>query len=259
MGDQDKNSERIQDYLSGDLSKSQRLDFENELQNNDDLRSELQLYQNVNEELGNTTVSDFRKQLEKFNQEEDHSSNAHSRPKNRRWIIIFSVLIILAAFILWKVNNQPNTAEKVDLIIAQIDPADVLGPMPGNRDERSNEPTIEVPMLFLKAQQAIDNQLYEQAKSYLTQLSDTDQVVLGEKYDFSLGLMQLLTREYDNAISSFRKTSDDKYPNRHWYLALAFIQINNLDSTRFHLEQLLKLSNNTNLKLKATSLLESLN
>jgi hypothetical protein len=254
MAKQNNNDKKIQDYLSGDLSGSQRQEFEEELNKDADLQADFHLYQQVEEELGNKPALEFRKKLEAINLEDHNQSNYNSR----RWFIPISIVLIIAALFIWWNKRVANPTQSAQQIIAQIQPAEVLGPDISTNirgDETFEDREIKQ---WETAIQSINDAAYEKAQSLLLQIPTDQQSAIGETYYFALGLVHLKTGAYKDAIPAFQQIADEAYPNRHWYLALAHLQLEEQDKAIFHLQEVLNLPNSKELKTEAQSLLNAL-
>lgn len=212
-------------YLNGSLTGEKKEAFEQELARNEALRSELSLYQEINQTLEDKELRKFSTQV--LAASEDHF-NALSSTRKRPFLaprmaisIAASFIVLLfAAYWIWfrtpSLDHQGLYAE-----YAQHD---------YSISERQSESELN------RAEQLLKSGEFAQAipilKNYLEKEEDAADVQL------LLGIAWLELDSTDAAATTFRqlKTAHPLFANEaSWYLSLTHLKKNNLDSAIINL------------------------
>lgn len=265
MEDRKKYIDQIPDYLDDLLTAGEKAAFEKRLQEDAVLGRELELQYQVIHSLGDAEQRDFRKILEDFNRQTPVSDRGIDPPKSRsvfRLVGIAAAVLLLLGALVWIIFPTPSTSQLLAAYIDQIEAADVLPPDDIARSQRgdSREPVAGVgeskDAAWQQARQLFRQERYTEA---LAAFEAIEPAVLPRKdaFFFEKGVLYLLNDRPGPAIEFLQQVEPgfNPYATR-WYLALAYLQLDQSDRGKSQLLLLLDRSNPW--QDKARELLDSL-
>lgn len=155
--------------------------------------------------------------------------------KQRRWqspiiAIAASLALLLVALVIW----QPFQSQTDQLVASYT----TENPFPNNLVRKGNSKAI--PDLRLEAAETYVEGDYSSAASLYEQLRTSDKSTVEDA--LFLGLCQLYTQQYEAAVATFETAKpqsvvEDQFQQEiNWFLALAYIQQDNISDARTQLE-----------------------
>ena len=215
MDQEDIKSIKVQRYLDGDMSKSELLEFEQELQQDPALQGLTENYRMITNGIRYHARKDAWntiQQLENDFSEDETDINSSGR---KLWPVIavaasLSILVIGLAYIIFNINISNRLFEE------HFTPYQALVHAP----TRSEETPLT---LKERAFSAYSNENYQQAISLFEEIdaSENDPLIW-----FYLGNSYLATENPEAAIEYFQKVLSEQTPLKpqaQWYLGLSYL------------------------------------
>jgi len=231
-----KNQTLIDDYLKDNLSGIERAKFLSQLESDSELAGELTFMKNMNEALSQNRAERLKEKFINWDKENNSSVVKGKEVKLIPWkkYLAVAASISLLIFLSWSLNSN----EKINTL-AIFDANFTVYPSEINRNSISDRSMI-----------SYSNKDYNIAISLLGESADPSA-------NFFLGNSFLAISEPNKAILALENYTGSKYKlAAQWYLALAHLQNDDLDSSRAVLNKL-KLQKGAYGK-KANSLLKTI-
>jgi hypothetical protein len=230
-------TDKIDRYLSNEMSSQEREAFERELQNSDALRNALSLQQDIYHGIDFHFQSDLKNRLKR----EDKSDILPRQQKNggQRWLPVLqgvaASLVILLGAVYWYNSSEVSPT---DLYYANYQPyPNIINPV-----ERSGTAPKD---LMTRAMQAYERENYDIAIALFEQRAKQ----LEPSYKFYLALSLLGVGESGRTVALLDEviSSNDQtflLPSL-WYQGLAYLRANKEKEAHRVLNQLLEHDNST--------------
>lgn len=231
--DHQMRSERIEKYLLGELSSSERKIFEEELTEDKLLKEEVENYRILMDAVEKQSMQEM---VDEFHSEMKYDISEESRKSWVKYLAVAASLaaVLIAGFLLL----NPSGNDKLYTKYYEVDPG-----LPTLMGETDNYSFMEG-MVYYKSEDYKDA-LY----TWEPLLSASPQ---NDTLNYYIGMAHLNREEYDKAFSSLSvvNPSSEFYSKALWYKALTEIQRGNQENA----EKLLKQLNTA----ESTSLLKDL-
>lgn len=225
----------IEKYVQGILSEEERLEFDTLLGVDKGFSEEVAFHTNLKRVTEVEDEENFRGMLDEFEEEiRNVEGNEITRAKekkglfDRRWLVAASVILLLGLGVFYNLNQPVSST---DLYMNYFEPyPNVVQPV-----VRGDE-TSAVSEAF----EAYENGRFEEALTRFTDLQETK----GDSYYLFYRANALLNLERPNeAIVLLREfaTTDDKLADRSgWYLAMAYLQLDDKEQAKIELEKVVE-------------------
>ncbi|MBT8183904.1 MAG: hypothetical protein KJN76_03620 [Eudoraea sp.] len=234
----------IEKYVQGQLSESEEREFGNLLKNDLDFKKEVEFHVNLKKVAEAEDDDHFRGIMKDF--ESDISTEKiQSRNLPTKWLVAASIAVLLVLSYLFIFNQTPGPQE---LFNRNFEPYENVV-APTIRSSAEDSPKKEA----FEAYQIAD---YEKAAQMFPELYEET----GEAYYLFYTANALL--ELNRAAEAIpllqeHLTSKDKLSNyTHWYLAMAYLQIADVENAKIMLQKVV--DGNENEAERAKKLLRSL-
>ena len=234
---------QIENYLSENISKEEKLDFEKQLSENEELAKEFKLYKNMiggidleGADVMRNELKDIQAKLEKenyFNQKETTPKivKMESTKKSNKtwWAVAAGLLILVVAGILFQSPNKMTRAEALakfdhskkasELLEQQINEYEGLGMAD---PERGKKDTIA--QILRQYKEGNYQESYNAATEFLTRYPN-DAVA-----QYYAGMSKFQDGKYGKAVEWLSASTQQKdasfYDQARWYLALSYTMLN---------------------------------
>ncbi len=214
--------ELIERYLSGDLSGQELTDFKQQLDQDTDLKAEVELHRDIEIAMLDKEKIPFINRInnyheEQFQQEKTEKTTGNKKIARRR-IISFAVAIAAVLLLAFFGKN---------LLVPDLSPAQLsentIGSMPSLSALRSTDGGNINDEILEKGFNELDKGNYSQAITYL------QEIPAGTEASAQLGIGYAYMQEgnYEQAISIFnniRKNSPEIKDTADWYLAHTYLR-----------------------------------
>lgn len=213
---------KIDDYLRGDLSSTEKLAIEKEMQSNPELAADIKRQQAIIEHL---KVLEYRRMsaLVKDVHQQEHS-RSHLKAKPYRFLAVAAAILLMltAGWWMWDNNTSQDLYaqyyESYDLRFGNRSTSDVLSEAGGYYIDGNFEKAIP---LFEEALRAIPDE---------------------RKASFALGIAQMELEQWEQALPYFQQLIDSKdilyAQNAKWYMALSLYQLGRMEEAQTLLSEL---------------------
>ena len=220
MAEKDQHKEklyhRIERYLRQEMTHEERLEFESELDQNQSLKDELAIHQDVHRTFGIADEGRVRKKLASAADRWEERTSG-SVVKNmwplRKLIGLAAMLVMGIGFVMW-LNTNPREGQVAD----QFDVYPML------LNQRSLADTAEFSRLLTKAIQGYNKRDFNKAAEDFKRLSELQEEAI--TYQFYEAVCRLGNDEYTRAINLFEKlvTKENHLLQQQarWYLGVAY-------------------------------------
>ena len=217
-----KNRHLISKYLEGELDAITAARFEEELEKDQVLRQELELYKEVDEALADTEIMEFRMQLHEMHKELSPEIYSTSKPRYKR-IAVFAaaaslaLILSLSAIGLFRSDTNQNLLEKF------------YQPYAVTSTTRSGGPDSERELRY--ALEKYQNQEYKVAVLLFEKVLETNPRQMGTQLYAGISYFEI--EEYKKAGKSFTKIiehNDNLYIEQaQWYLGFCYLKTEEKD------------------------------
>ena len=135
--------DEIQNYLNSEMSSEAVILFEETLEENEDLKNDLNLFKDIEADLGNTELEEFKKKIKSFSEKKTESifQNSNQTFSLFRKVVSIAASILLIAFAGWWIINQNNTVLDNELVALANDN---FIHYPAQEESRGNEVKSEI-------------------------------------------------------------------------------------------------------------------
>ncbi len=235
--------ERIQLYLKGLLPPDEVTQFEGEIEQNEELKDEVQLQREVNALLqlyGNreTLKGKLDAIADEYEAESEEESEATTAPpktisftQRMRPLLAIAAILVLVVGAYFVLNNQDDPQRLY---------AKHFTPYTNTLTVRGVEDTTAIANAEKTAMQQYENQAFDQAAAtfdQLTRLNPADQ----NTYLFYAGVARLANQQPKEAIQHLQTVAGTDNPYREqaqWYIALAYLKDNDIDQAKNSLDKI---------------------
>jgi tetratricopeptide (TPR) repeat protein len=228
----DKNRHLISRYLEGEMDPIEATGFEEALENNPELKEELDLYREVDNAIADSEVLDLRAQLDEIHEELSPQLEKLTRKSSKRVLryavaASIAVIISLGTYSLFfnKVNNNKIVSEFYK-------PYDVT-----LVNRSANDHIIP---LMREALYKYENKEYREAVTLFRKILEVKPEMTASYLYSGISYMEL--KEYVNAEKSFNAViehNDNLYIEQaEWYLGMVYLLTDQKEKAR---EQFLKI------------------
>ncbi len=228
----DKNRHLISRYLEGEMDPIEATGFEEALENNPELKEEMDLYREVDSAIADTEVLDLRAQLDEIHEELTPQLEKITKKSSKRVLryavaASIAVIISLGTYSLFfkKVNNNKIVTEFYK-------PYDVTLI---NRSANTN-----ITPMMREALYKYENQEYNEAVLLFQDILEINpEMTASHLYS---GISYLELQEYEKAKESFiavLEHNDNLYMEQaEWYLGMVYIMKDEKDKARMQFRKI---------------------
>ena len=223
----EKNFDRIENYLDDQLNENETLDFEKDLMDDLDLEMELSLHNEINEAIMEEDVMDLRAKLEAI----DTPTTPQEKRKTRfqgNWRIAAAsmILFIGMASAFYMLDNKTYTNEEV--FVNYYKPYSIVN------NTRSSSVTENTDKVIEQALQSYESKNYRAALSLFQTILDKDSTNLTS--NFYSGISNIQVQEYPKANKNFIRVLDHKnnlfIEQSEWYLGFCYLMTNEREKAK---------------------------
>lgn len=222
----DKNRHLISKYLEGEMDPIEASGFEETLENNPELKEEVDLYREVDSAIADTEVLELRAQLDEIHEELSPELEKLSRKSSKRVLryavaASIAVIISLGTYSLFfkKVNNNKIVSEfykPYDVTLVNRSANDHIAPE------------------MREALYYYENHEYSKAVTLFDKILEMKPEMTASNFYSGISYMEL--GEYSKAKSSFNAVinhNDNLYIEQsQWYLGMVYVLTDELDKAR---------------------------
>ena len=263
--------QQIEAYLAGELSQAEAAAFETQIAKDKALASEVTLYRQMDDLLGESDVMDFSTTLESVmdsnvrdvTKQEAVIKKIPQKPTTiRRWLSLaagFALVAVLGTVIYTNLNQpSPDSLYQANM---KFPVALGGGSTLRSVEEQAINPSqlAQITTSWQTANEAYQQEQYEIALQALTKIATIDpnfEVENRGDYFFKKGLLQLKLGQIEAAITSFKAvTTGDYVSNATWKRALALLKVDE-DKAKTALEAIV--NTNHSERAAARKILEAL-
>ncbi len=230
----DRSSQEIEQYIEGELSEEMVASFEEELNFNPDLATEVRLQKEVNEAIAESDVMDLRaslNQIRKEKEEDQEERKVASLPKIRKIWATVAACAVLALGIAG-ILHLMNRSSEGDIYAQNYTKYEIAGVV------RSN--SLDVDNAFKMALNRYNKAEYNEAALLFESLLQNNPV--DPSGNFYAGVTYQEMKEYDKAIQRFEMVLRDEdnlfIQQAQWYIGLCYLETNQRRKAIEYLEQL---------------------
>ncbi|MDH7447666.1 hypothetical protein [Aquimarina sp. 2201CG14-23] len=238
--------EKIEAYIEGSLSEAELRSFKTLIETNPELKKEIMIHKELQNELSNTKAIEFRKKLVVVSKELTDQNNIQRKKSSilSYWRIAASLIIIIGlSTFLWLQNNPEQ-----DLYAMYYTPYPIGDIKRGS--DTTNDTVFKDILLNYK------NQEYQKTIAGLESL--IVERPNEEKLKLCLGNSYLNTDQLIKAETLFKVVSKESetYFDAQWFLSLTYLKMNQEERMVPILKKLV--SQNTRYKKNASALLKKI-
>jgi tetratricopeptide (TPR) repeat protein len=243
--------ELIEHYLDGKLDSTSRISFEEQLKHDVKLRNLLQFEKDIRNIISDEDALNFRKKLNRIQEERKESTSKQSKVIPFRKLIIrvaATLTILIGLSSVWYLIDNANLSNNEAFNKYYS----------AHQSENFRSLESKKPML------ASAMNLYQNGE-YLSAIESFDYILEAEPSNIAIqfykGIALVETGSIDNAISQFQSiidASDNLYKEHaHWYLAMAYLKKDDTEAAIYKLTEIVN-SDDIYYKEKATTILKKL-
>lgn len=222
----DKNRHLISRYLEGEMDPIEATGFEEALENNPELKEEVDLYREVDQAIADTEVLDLRAQLDEIHEELSPQLEKLTRKSPKR-VLRYAVAASIAVVI--SLGTYSLFFKKVDnnkIVSEFYKPYDVT-----LVNRSSNDHILP---LMREALYKYDNEEYREAVSLFREILEVKPEMTASYLYSGISYMEL--KEYVNAEKSFIAViehDDNLYIEQaEWYLGMVYLLTDELEKAK---------------------------
>ncbi|WP_435624323.1 tetratricopeptide repeat protein [Flagellimonas sp.] len=197
----------LEDYLNGNLSKDEKLSFEEKLNADPSLKNELEKHKLLHEAMADFDAIDFRKRI----QEVERGFSVEQKKKRNKWLlrIAASLIIIAGVGIVWTINESSE-----DNLFKEN-----YAPYPVEDVQRGSQEKIP-PQVLNDYSSGKYGEIVSVLELLVQKYPEDDRIKM------YLGTTYLEENRTQEALSVF-KTVDDRAYGEHalWYISLCYLNL----------------------------------
>lgn len=245
---------RIEDYLDNLMNEEERKSFETAMQNDKALKKQVAIIQEINQTIGlEGKFQEFQETINTLNQRHFSTEQTDNTSKKsetvvrqltpqRRFFAIAAAFIafVVSAVLIWS-TIKSETISTEELFASNYEPYNI-----GQRSGSDNLNETEKTAFKNYTDGNFENAIVDLEP--LVVINPTE-----ENYLLSLGSAYVSTQQTNKAISTFQKINNTSvnYQVAQWYLALAYLQNDDVDNAKAILTTLAKGERTYAIKAKA--------
>lgn len=218
-----KYSRYIDRYMEGVMSTDEKIWFEKELMDNDELKAEIELQRKIDKVLSESEVIDLQNQLDNIytNTYRPWAKTIHipKLKKSATYLIAGVAAVLVVLFVsLFKETNRSSTPSAIYAQYYQ--PADI------NMSFRTAEEIVDSDLRL--AMMYYENKEFSQAIDLFEKILESDNSRIG--LNLYSGISRMEIKQYDEANKNFKRIIDHKanafIESAEWYLGLCYLMTN---------------------------------
>lgn len=217
----EKDFDRIENYLDDQLNENEILDFEKDLMNDLDLEMELNLHSEINEAIMEEDVMELRAKLEVIDIPTTPAEKRKVKFQGKSRIAAASMILLIGLASMYFIfGNKTYTNEEI--FMTYYKPYSTVGMTRSSSDADNADRVLE------QALQSYDSQNYRAALSLFQTILDKDSTNLTS--NFYSGVSNIQIQEYLKANKNFAKVLEHKnnlfIEQSEWYLGICYLMTN---------------------------------
>lgn len=214
----------IAKFIQGNLTETEQQRFNTLLETDPDFKDEVAFHLNIMEVTAAEDEEDVRSLLTEFEREAKRKT-----PDRRQWLVAASIILLMGLGYYFMVMNQPTTR---DLFDENFEPyPNVVHPIVRNSEENSS---------VNEAFEAYQNKDYEKAATMFSLLYEETRESPYLFYSANTLIQLNRGEEAIPALQEHLKTKDILSDKTAWYLAMAYLQIDDVDNTKKMLQTIVE-------------------
>lgn len=246
----EKNFDRLENYLDDELNEKEILDLEKDLMDDLDLKMELNLHTEINEAIMEEDIMDLRSKLKAIEipstTEEKRKMKFHGK-----WRIAAAsmILFIGIASVYYMLGNKSYTNEEIFI--------DYYKPYSIVINTRSSE-TNDSEKVIYRALKSYESKDFRSALSLFESVLEKDSMNLTS--NFYSGISNIQIQEYPKANKNFTRVLEHKnnlfVEQSEWYLGICYLMTNEREKAKVSFRSIAK--GNSFYRTKAKEILNKL-
>jgi len=217
----EKDFDRIDNYLDDQLNENEILDFEKDLMDDLDLEMELNLHNEINEAIMEEDVMDLRAKLEAIDIPTTHKEKRKIRFQSKWGIAAASMILFIGmASAYYMLGDKTYTNE--DVFMNYYKPYSIV------INTRSSSETANTDKVIEEASKYYESKNYRAALSLFQTILDRDSTNLTS--NFYSGISNIQIQEYQKANKNFIRVLDHKnnlfIEQSEWNLGFCYLMTN---------------------------------
>lgn len=223
----EKEFDRIENYLDNQLNENEILDFEKDLMNDLDLEMELNLHNEVNKAIMEEDVMDLRAKLEAIDIPSTNQEKRKVRFQSKLKIAAASMILFIGiASVYYMLGNKTYTNE--DVFMNYYKPYSIVTNTRSSSDEANTNKIIE------QAFKSYESKNYREALSLFQTILDKDSTNLTS--NFYSGISNIQIQEYLKANKNFTRVLNHKnnlfIEQSEWNLGFCYLMTNEREKAK---------------------------
>jgi len=223
----EKNFDRIENYLDGQLNENENLDFEKDLMDDLDLEMELNLHNEINEAIMEDDIMDLRSKLEAIDIPTTHEEKRKIKFLSKWRVAAASMTLLIGlASVYFMLGNKKYSNE--ELFLSYYKPYSIV------INTRSSSATDNSDKVLEQALQSYESKNYRAALSLFRTILDKDSTNLTG--NFYSGVSNIQIQEYPQANKNFTRVLDHKnnlfIEQSEWYLGFCYLMTNEREKAK---------------------------
>lgn len=223
----EKNFDRIENYLDGQLNENETLDFEKDLMDDLDLEMELNLHNEINEAIMEEDVMELRAKLEAIDPpttpEEKRARKFHGKWK----IVAASMMLFVSMAGVYSMLGK-KTYSNEEIFKNYYKPYSIV------INTRSAFGADNADKVLEQALQSYESKNYRAALSLFQKILDKDSTNLTS--NFYSGISNIQVQEYPKANKNFIRVLKHKnnlfIEQSEWYLGICYLMTNEKEKAK---------------------------
>lgn len=219
--------ELVDKYLQNRLNEEEQILFDSLLKEDAEFRSEVQFMEDVQAVSRQEDELSFREQLSNFEKESNKQSSAGNYTK---WLVAASIVLVVSlSYVFW-----PKPQESMEQIFVEhFEPyRNVIQPVVRGEEQQKNEKQL--------AFQYYEQRKYDKAIVLFDKLYSTSKEPYYLFYKANALIQLNRAKEAIPLLEAHLKTKDTLAEKSPWYLAMAYLKMNDKNNTKKWLKLVVK-------------------
>ncbi len=224
------NFDRIEDFLDGDLTENQLMEFEKDLLDDSDLQMDLDLHREVNEAIMEEDIMDLRNKLEAIETPPNPTQKRKLKFLTKWNIAAASLALLIGLGSLLYIIGDSSAYSKNKIYSNYYKPYNIVA------NTRSSDVMID--NLLTTALKSYETKDYHTALTLFKKILDKDSTnITGNFYS---GVSNIEINEYSKANKNFTRVLEHKnnlfIEQSEWYLGFCYLMTNEKEKAihQFH-------------------------
>ena len=230
--------ERIERYLGNKLSEEERKTFEQDLETDEELATELALEKSLVYVLNEQDVNQLRAQMQSSLKEHQKKKSNFVLFKQRNWIVAAAILVLIIGSLVILKNIEPSSEKLFHAYFEVPKAEDFMDP--ALFEDRSVGINTE-DALFQEVARHYQNKKYLEALNVLESIIPTSENQAFYKYQ--LGIIYLVNNKEKEAIKALEAGQSWNINGAIWYQSLAYLALNQKEKAKQNLTKLMEINN----------------